>query len=142
MRCQDIMQTPVEFCRDFETVHVAARKMADAGVGFLPICDDKDHLVGVLTDRDITVRLAAADRTASETRVAEVMTRDVIACRPDDPVGRALELMGERHVSRVLVMTHGSVLVGLISVHDLGRVDDSRVAQTLRALSVRPIPGV
>ncbi len=142
MRCQDIMRTPVEFCRDYETVHVTARRMADADVGFLPICDPHDHLVGVLTDRDITVRLAAEDRTASETRIADIMTRDVIACRPSDNVGRALELMGERHKSRVLVMTDDGVLVGIISVHDLGVIDDFRVAQTLRAISVRPSPGV
>ena len=82
MRCQDVMKRPVELCRDYETVQAAARKMADANIGFIPICDQRDHVVGALTDRDIAVRLAAEDRTASETRIADVMSHDIVSCQP------------------------------------------------------------
>jgi CBS domain-containing protein len=139
MLCQDIMRRPVETCYEHETVQVAARRMVDANIGFLPVCDRDDHLVGVLTDRDIAVRLVAQDRTASETRVREVMTRAVISCRPSDDLERAEWLMAEHRKSRILIVGADGAARGVISLSDLARLAGAHAAETLRTVATREV---
>ena len=74
----EIMTTDVEVVRPEETLRDAARAMADLDVGSLPVCDGR-KLIGVITDRDITVR-AVAEGKGSETPISEVMTDEVIWC--------------------------------------------------------------
>jgi CBS domain-containing protein len=118
MRCQDLMRRPVETCHDYESVQVAARLMAEADIGFLPVCDEDERLVGVITDRDIAVRLVADDRTASDTRVGDIMTHEIVACRPGDEVDHAQALMARHKKMRVVVVENG-VLQGIVSFHDI-----------------------
>ena len=138
MRCQDLMKRPVEMCHDYDTVQAAARKMADANIGFLPIVDAHESVVGTLTDRDIAIRLAAEDRTASETRIADVMTREVISCAASDEIERAERLMAEHQKSRIVVMADGRP-AGVISLADLAAVGDARATATLRAVATREL---
>jgi CBS domain-containing protein len=83
MRCEELMTADPEVLEARGTVSNAAAKMRDANVGFLPIVDDAEQVVGVLTDRDLVVRVMA-EGLSLETRAEEVMTADVISCRPDD----------------------------------------------------------
>lgn len=141
MRCWDVVKRPVEICRDHETVQEAARRMADNRIGFLPICDTHDRLVGALTDRDIAIRLAALDRTASETRVADIMTREVVACEPSDDVRVAERLMSEHQKGRIILVS-GERIVGVISLSDLAAMRDPQALPVLRAVSAREVPVV
>jgi len=138
MRCQDIMSRPVQFCRDDETVQAAARKMVDFRIGFLPISDAHGQVVGTLTDRDIAVRVAAEDRSASETRIADVMTPEVVSCRPSNEIEEAKRLMSRYRKSRIIVLS-GGVLVGVISLADLAQSRETGAGQTLRAVSAREV---
>jgi CBS domain-containing protein len=141
MRCWDVVKRPVEICRDYETVQEAARRMSEARIGFLPICDQNDRLVGALTDRDIAIRLAAIDRTASETRVSEIMTHEVVACEPSDDVRVAERLMVEHQKSRVILVA-GQRVAGVISLSDLAAMRDPQALPILRAVAKREVPEV
>jgi len=138
MRCVDLMRRPVEFMLPGQTVTAAARKMRDANIGFLAVCDSDGKVIGALTDRDIAIRACAIDRAGTAT-VSEVMTPEVIACHPSDEVTRAEELMSKHHKSRILVTDGDGKLAGVISLADVARADESGAAETLRAVAEREV---
>jgi CBS domain-containing protein len=94
-------------------------------------------VLGALTDRDLAIRVLAHSRPLS-TKAGDVMTRGVVACRPDDDVQRAEQLMGQHHKSRVLCTEADGRLVGIISLSDIAQSeDDRRTAQTIRRVTER-----
>ena len=68
MLCEELMKREVECVLPHESVQAAARKMVEANIGFLPVCDESGKVLGTLTDRDVTVRLVAAARSATSSR--------------------------------------------------------------------------
>src|SRR5262245_24221872 len=88
MRCEQIMKRNIECVTSQDNVQAAARKMRDQNIGFLPVCENGQKVVGTVTDRDVVLRACAEDRLPSSTRIADVMTREVIACRPTDDLKR------------------------------------------------------
>src|SRR6185436_10269058 len=109
------------------TVREAARRMRDLNIGFLPICDDAGQLTGVLTDRDIALRVVAEDRPG-DVAVADVMTEEVITCRPDDDVRRAEELMRTNQKVRLPCVDETGRIVGVISLTDIAQYDNEQRA--------------
>jgi CBS domain-containing protein len=102
------------------------------------VCDARGRVVGVVTDRDLAVRVCAQGGMAEETLVGSVMTPDVVACRPGHPVGHAERLMSRHHVSRVFVTRRDGVLVGVLSLSDVAQFErPARVARTLAAIAER-----
>src|SRR5512142_2623410 len=99
MRCQDIMKTDVKCCSESEEIQSVARLMRDEGIGFVPICENSGKPVGTLTDRDITIRLLADGRNYSGVKAGDLMTRQVISCKPEDDVDEAQSLMSQNKVS-------------------------------------------
>lgn len=141
MRCQDIMKKNVSYIMEKDTVQKAAQKMRDENIGFLPVCDDQGKVLGTLTDRDIAIRLCASNKTASQTKVSDIMTREKVFCRPDDPINHAETLMGRNHKSRMMVLDNQDRLVGIISLSDIAthERDNTRTAQTMREVSQREV---
>lgn len=138
MLCEDIMKSEVTCITPQDTVQSAARRMREENIGFLPVCDSSGRILGTITDRDMALRVLSDGRPASTT-VGDVMTREVIACRPDDELIRAEELMAQNHKSRIMV-TEGNRLVGVISLSDIAKAEDGpRASQTLRRVSEREI---
>lgn len=137
MLCEEIMKRDVECLSPQETVQTAARKMRDVNVGFLPVCDAAKKVMGTLTDRDIAIRLVAEGRAASTT-VGDIMSHDLVSCRPKDDLRRAEHLMGQHHKSRILCVDDAGTLVGVISLSDIAQCEDeSRVAKTMRQVTER-----
>jgi len=87
-------------------------------VGSVPVCDH-DRLVGVITDRDITIRGTAAGSDPRKTRVADLMTPEVIYCYDDQGLSEVAKLMEERQVRRILVLSRDKRLVGIVSLGDV-----------------------
>lgn len=136
-KCHSIMKRHVVTLRAWATVTEAAKLMRDTGCGLLPIFDESQEVVGVITDRDIVLRGCAEGLPLDETSVRALMTSEVYACSPDAPVARAEELMSQRRISRVLVLDAG-VLVGIISLTDIAHHEDPlRVARVLRSVAGR-----
>jgi len=137
MRCQEIMKTDVECVSPRDSVEDAAIRMRDENIGFLPVCDQSRKVLGTLTDRDIAIRLVAAKKPAT-TLVEDVMTHEVVACRPKDDIRDAERAMAQNHKSRILCVEDGGRLVGVISLSDIARHDRrGRAAETLREISER-----
>ena len=139
MRCEDIMKEDVECVDPKESVQEAARRMRDANVGFLPVCDSSKKVLGALTDRDIAIRIVAEGRPPT-TAAADVMTREVVACRPDADVRDAEQLMGTRQKSRMIVADEDGRLVGVISLSDIAQVEEgSRASETMKQVTDREV---
>jgi CBS domain-containing protein len=117
MRCRDVMNSNVVCCDLDDTVTEAAKKMRDEDIGFLPICDTGGKVKGALTDRDIVIRAVAEGKC--DARCDQVMSRDIVSCQADDDLSRALELMKDHEVSRVLVCDQDDKPVGVISLGDI-----------------------
>ncbi len=138
MRIEDLMKRNPECAHENENIQQAAKRMRDQNIGFLPVCDQSMRPIGTLTDRDITIRAVANDNRPSETRVGEVMTREVVACRLGDDIKDAERLMGEHQKSRVMVCDESGRLVGVVSLSDIIEQDSGRRAvATLREIAAR-----
>jgi len=137
MRCEEIMKRDVHCVQPTDPVQAAARRMRDADIGFLPVCDSSRKVLGAITDRDIALRIVADGRPPT-TAIGDVMTREVVACAPGDDVRRAEELMGKQHKSRMIVADEEWRLVGVISLSDIAQVEDaSRASQTMKQVTER-----
>ena len=136
MKLKDIMTRDVEVIGPEATIREAAAKMKALDVGPLPVCDGR-RVLGMLTDRDLTVRATAQGRDPNTTRVREVMTADVIACDEDDDVKKAAKIMQQEQVRRLLVLDRDKQLVGIVSIGDLAveAGDDKLIGQTLEEIS-------
>ena len=118
------------------TVLDAALVMKTLDVGPLPVVAD-GCLVGVITDRDITVRVTAEGRDPSLTRVGEVMTREVVACHAENDVRNAAQLMQDVQLRRLLVVDDAGQLTGIVTLGDLALQtgDDKLTGATLEKVS-------
>jgi CBS domain-containing protein len=138
MRVENIMQRDLRSIRESDTVLAAAMMMREENLGFLPVIDAEGRALGAITDRDIAVRLSAFDGRPSETAVGEVMTRQVIACTPEDDIKRVEQLMIEHRKSRVLVLDELGVVVGVVTMSDVVKRDSNKhAAHTLRKIVAR-----
>src|SRR5215468_7766395 len=105
MQLKEIMTPGVEVISPEATIQEAAEKMRHLDIGPLPVCDG-ERLVGMLTDRDITVRAVAAGRDPLTTQVHEVMTPDVVYGFDDQDVQDAARLMEQYQIRRLPVLNH------------------------------------
>ncbi|HTP29432.1 MAG TPA: CBS domain-containing protein [Anaeromyxobacteraceae bacterium] len=101
-----------------DTIEDAACRMRDENIGFLPVCDQSRTALGALTDRDIAVR-AVAEKKPASTLVEDVMTREVVACHPQDELAMAEHLMTEYRKSRIMCTDDDGRLCGIISLTDI-----------------------
>lgn len=137
MLCAQVMRTEVARCPESLSVKACARMMRDNNVGFLPIVDVDRQVVGVVTDRDLAVRVLA-EGLAPETPVAKVMTRDVRICHPADDLVEAEWKMSSSRKSRLVVADDGGHCLGVISLSDIAQADvPSRAGDVLRAVTQR-----
>ena len=126
MKLREVMSNPVVRIHPEESVSVAARLLTHYNIGAMPVCGNDGRVCGVLTDRDIITRCLAAGRSPSATPVREIMTRQVIAARPDMDAGTAAGLMGREQVRRLPVTENGK-LCGMVSLGDLARVTETSI---------------
>jgi CBS domain-containing protein len=121
MLCEDIMNRDVECISAVDSVQQAACRMRDENLGFLPVCDESNEVLGTITDRDVAIR-AVAESLPSTTRVEDVMSSEVVSCSPKDGIETALQLMAESHRSRIMCLDEGGRLVGIISLSDIAQL--------------------
>jgi CBS domain-containing protein len=135
----DVMTTRLVQAEPGESVRVAIRRMCDAGVGSIAVCDGS-RLVGILTERDV-LGLAARGLDLDDLLVREAMTERVVTVSPDADIVATARLMGERHI-RHLPVVEGENLLGIVGIRDvlgalaeaLWRTHDDAVHETARSL--------
>lgn len=138
---RDVMTRDVRTVRPDDTLRAAAQCMDELNIGVLPVCDG-DRLVGMVTDRDITVRGVAQGKQPDECRVSDVMSASVRSCYEDEEVDDVLDEMSDVQIRRVPVVDRQQKLVGIVSLGDLSERggEQRRVAEALRDISTPSQP--
>ncbi|MCE9659982.1 MAG: CBS domain-containing protein [Burkholderiales bacterium] len=133
-RIADIMTRSVATVGRDETLQAAARRMHEMDIGALPVTDGR-ALIGMVTDRDITVRGVAAGMVAQEALVADVMTEDARWCNEDDLVEDVLAQLGDAQLRRLPVLGADHRIVGIVALADFATRQSTPTDETLREIS-------
>lgn len=136
MRVSEVMTTEVCILDPDQSIQDAAKAMRDLDIGIVPVGED-DRLIGMITDRDITVRAAAADKQPS-TRIRDVMTEEVKYCFEDEDTEHVADNMAEQQLRRLPVLNRDKRLVGIVSLADLVIMEGTQPAATALAGISRP----
>ncbi len=158
MKVGEIMTEKVASVRQEDTLSTAARIMWECDCGALPVLDPAgEHAVGMITDRDICMAVWSKNRAPSSIRVAEVTSRELYACKQDDSLTTAEDLMCSKQIRRIPVLDERDKLVGILSLADIAKASQhsnstgafardiapTEVATTLGSIcSPHPNPGL
>jgi CBS domain-containing protein len=139
-RARDIMSTDCTCVGENETVLDASKRLAELDVGSLPICGEDNRLKGMLTDRDIVVKVLAKGKDPSSTKAGELGQGDskTVTIGADDSIDEALRTMIDHKVRRLPVID-GRKLVGIVSQADVAtNIDEEKVGELVEAISAAP----
>jgi len=132
---RDVMTGDAECIGENDSVVDAAKRLAELNVGAMPICGEDNRLKGMLTDRDIAVKVVARGKDPSTTKAGELGEGKPVTIGPDDSVEEALRTMAEHQVRRLPVID-GHELIGIVSQADLARnIDEEKVGDLVEAIS-------
>jgi CBS domain-containing protein len=135
-RLREVMTEGAETISPDASVKEAAVKMEVLNIGPLVVCEG-ERILGIVTDRDITVRAVASGKDPNTTAVRDVMTAEVACGYTDQPISEAAELMKEREIRRLPVLDHDNRLVGIVSLGDVAvhGAEPSVAAEVLEKVS-------
>lgn len=121
MKCEDVMTKNPVCCLPADNVVVAAQKMKHNDFGSLPVIESEEtkKIVGILTDRDLVLKVVAEGLDPQSVQVKEVMTNNVISFFKDDDLQRALDTMADYQLRRIPVLDNGNRIVGIIAQADI-----------------------
>ena len=146
MKVEELMTRKVTTCGQNDTLQRAAKSMWDGDCGSLPVCDDANHVVGMITDRDICMAAQFEGKALNELPVHSSMAKKVLICNPEQDISTVEKAMREAQVRRVPVVDNQGVLVGIVGLADFAReaasdraaaekdVTESEVGDTLAAI--------
>jgi CBS domain-containing protein len=134
-RVADVMTRDVRIAKPDDSVQDVARLMRENDTGVLPVGED-DRVVGMVTDRDVAVRLVAEGRDATRTKVRDVMTSDVRYVFEDEDISQVAQTMARQQVRRLPVMNRQKRLVGVVSLGDIAQgIRPDAAADALRGIA-------
>ncbi|SDJ93800.1 CBS domain-containing protein [Actinopolyspora mzabensis] len=132
---REIMHPGADCVRTEETAADAARLMARLGVGALPICGKDDRIKGMVTDRDIVIKVVAEGRDAGTFPAGDLNQQEAVTIGADDSTDEAMRVMNEHRIRRLPVID-GQRLVGMVTVADMARtMPEPRVGELVESLS-------
>lgn len=143
MKIKDLMTKNLNVCDAQTSLSSAAMVMWDGDCGILPVVDEREKVIGVITDRDLAIAMATKNALPADVRVGEISDRGPIAtCAPEEDINKALSLMKEKQIRRLPVINEDGRLEGIISINDLIRhcqansreLSDQAVLDTLKAI--------
>jgi CBS domain-containing protein len=151
MKVRDVMTKQTSFCGPDTNLAAAAECMWRNGVGFLPVVGEGGNVIGVITDRDISIALGTGRRKPSAWPVKEAMVPKLFTCTPDEDVHCALKTLRAQRIRRLPVIDRDGALVGVLSIDDVALkaqepaskndVSYRDVVDTYRAISREPSQG-
>lgn len=145
MKVKKLMKTNVGFCYLTDDLTKAAEIMRLKDCGAVPVVDEKERLVGIITDRDICLSVAESDKKTSEVKINEVIGKRIFTCGEDDDLKDALKKMKRAKIKRLPVVDKNKKLVGILSITDFltslkkDRSIRKKVYSTLKAIG-KPKP--
>lgn len=137
---KDVMTPNPKTVTEKDTVQEVARLMRDHDTGVIPVVADGGRkVIGVITDRDIVIRLIADGKDSKSSKVSEAMTRKVYSVRDTEPLNKVFQVMSDQQVRRVPVVNESNELVGIISLADVANETekDKQLAKTVENISER-----
>ena len=140
-RVREVMTPNPQCVRESDSIIEAARIMQNADTGVVPVVDGGKKIIGMITDRDIVVRLIAEGKDPQKARVNEAMTKSVRKVDEDAPINEVVELMSNAQIRRVPVVNRNDEIVGIVSLADLataGRTQTGKVGKTVEEISEGP----
>lgn len=126
--CQEIMTANPSCCLADDKVYAVAQQMQSEDIGAIPVVENYEtkKLIGIITDRDLAVRVVGASRDATNTQIRDVMTPDPVVCHPTDDIDTALKVMASHQIRRIPVVDEDGRVVGIIAQADVAiRLDNS-----------------
>jgi CBS domain-containing protein len=144
VRVRDLMSRDPVTCRVFENLSDAAHRMWEGDFGVLPVVDEQNKPIGMLTDRDICLCAYARGGALSELSVGEAMTRGAQSCKATHTLRAAMDLMVTHQVRRLPVVGEGGALIGIVSLADVARLSQTHAgnAQEARAWMPSVLAGI
>lgn len=141
--CAGVMTKDPISCLRSDTVHAAAVLMKEQDVGSIPVVENREtnRLAGIVTDRDLTVKVLAEGRDATSTKLEEIMTRHPVTCAPEDDLQKVFEAMTSHQVRRIPVIDKDNRLVGIIAQADVAtrtEAPPAKVAEVVEKVSQSP----
>ena len=133
MKVKDCMCQEVSCVTPQNTVKDCATIMSNKHVGCIPVCDNSQNVVGLVTDRDIVLRAVACNKDVSITPVSEIMSCEVCTCTPDADITEAERIMSQNQIKRIPVVENNKI-VGILTLGDLAaneQVENKGVNDTL-----------
>lgn len=124
-QAKDVMTANPSVCREENTIYDVVRVMNREDCGVVPVVDEEDRCVGIVTDRDICLKLVLDHLDPDDTAVSEVMTSEVVSCKEDDDIERVIDLMEKKQIRRIAVVDDNECIVGIISEGDIARSEDA-----------------
>ena len=136
------MTPDATYCPEDTTAADAARRMADDDIGAIPVCNAEGRLAGVVTDRDLAVKIVAEGRDPASVRLSELLEgTEVVTIGADDSAEEAIRTMKD-HAVRRLPVIDGTRLVGMVSQADIARaMPDAKIGDLVDAISSAPANG-
>lgn len=135
MKVRELMHKGVEIAAPGTPLAMLAKTMREKDIGAVPVATN-GKLVGMVTDRDITVRAVANGKDLSQTTAADVMTKGVVCCRDDDKLRDVIGMMEEKKIRRIPVTDENEHLVGMVSLGDISSGASARLsAEVLHAVA-------
>jgi CBS domain-containing protein len=135
---RDVMTGGAECIGENDSITEAAKRLAELDVGAMPICGEDNRLKGMLTDRDIVLKVIAAGKDPNSTKAGELGEGKPVTIGADDSIDEALRTMTEHKVRRLPVID-GHDLIGIVSQADLARsIDEEKVGDLVEAISAAP----
>ena len=134
MKISEIMTRDPELIDPTSSIRDAAQRMKNEDIGALPV-GENDRLIGMVTDRDITMRAVAEDRPPSSTSVREVMSEKIYYCFEDDDVEDAAKCMADNQVRRLPILNRDKRLTGIVSLADLAQAGEECETIALEGVS-------
>lgn len=119
MRVEDVMTRTPAYCRPETNLGTAVEILWNRNCGMLPVVNDQEKVVGVITDRDLCVALGTRNRLPGEMAVSEILSGKVVSCRSDEDVHQALARMAEARVRRLPAISVDGRLQGIVSIDDI-----------------------
>jgi CBS domain-containing protein len=123
MKVNECMCNLVYCVKPNTNIYEVAKIMSENHIGCVPVCNESNDIVGLVTDRDLVLRALACDKNAKSTPVSEIMTcNDICCCSPDDDISFAENLMSQNQIRRLPIVKNNKV-VGILTMGNLAQYD-------------------
>ncbi len=129
-KCRDVMTSVLTCCTPGDTAHVVAQSLKAHDVGSLPVIDSHEgkKVVGIVTDRDLALKVVAEGRDPRTTKIQDIMSRDMVMCEVDDDWQLALDAMAKHQLRRIPVVDDRGLIMGIITQADVAtRIEQPEV---------------